>query len=150
MRLASIPLSISRLSVPQRRTWQYLGLAVLLVVLFSTISPNRREQITGMIPPKLRPQPTRPLRPGAYVDATRRRNVPDVLEDPPLVEADGGGTLHDQRDGKFYQGGTQSLTSDEVPPNRSPMTRILITTVKNGGGAGKGLSSLVRGREEPS
>lgn len=118
MRVGSLPLSISRFSVPQRRTWQYLGLAVLLVILLSALSSDRREQVTGLLPPKLRPQSTKPLRPGEYFDATRQRRVPDTWEEPPIVEADGVGTLHDQRDDKFYQGGINSLTSDEASPKQ--------------------------------
>ncbi|KAH8903683.1 hypothetical protein BR93DRAFT_953031 [Coniochaeta sp. PMI_546] len=59
-----------------------------------------------------------PLRPGEYVDVTRQRRVPDTWQEPPIIEADGVGTLHDQRDDKFYQGGIQSLTSDEAPPKQ--------------------------------
>lgn len=34
------------------------------------------------------------------------------------MEADGVGTLHDQRNDKFYRGGTQFLTSDDAPPKQ--------------------------------
>ncbi|KAB5526343.1 hypothetical protein GE09DRAFT_1151158 [Coniochaeta sp. 2T2.1] len=118
MRVNSLPLSLSRFSVPQRRTWQYFGLAVIFVLLLSSFSSNRREQITDLLPPKLRPQPTKALRPGDYADTSRQRPVPDTGDEPPLVEADGVGTLHDQRDGRFYQAGVHSLTSDEAPPRQ--------------------------------
>lgn len=49
----------------------------------------------------------------------RQRRVPDTWEESPILEADGVGTLHDQRDDKFYQGGIKLLTGDEAPPKQA-------------------------------
>lgn len=62
------------------------------------------------------------LRPGDFIDRTRVRTVPDNEEDLPLDEPAGVGTLHDQRNDKFYLGGTRSLTTSR---NGSPPPPVL-------------------------
>ncbi|RKU44428.1 hypothetical protein DL546_007033 [Coniochaeta pulveracea] len=95
-----------------RRIWQYLGIATVLLVVLHSIAPSRptTESVTGFFPPTFWRKPPSKIRPGGYFDVSRQRKVPDASEEE-LLEEDAIGTLHDERNEKFYAGGIKSLTS---------------------------------------
>ncbi|KAH8890730.1 hypothetical protein GQ53DRAFT_721540 [Thozetella sp. PMI_491] len=109
---------LSRCVGPHRRKWPiYLLAAVLLLFSLNHFVFPEPTDLSALVPAQFQSKPLPPiaqwLRPGAFVDPSRQRMVPDKSGDPPADEPNGKGTMHDERNDKFYAGGITTLTTQD-------------------------------------